>query len=68
MSSSKANDDLKEQIAQERHGRSYEALDTNQKRSVAGVIGGLKRKEELGSEGYSEMGKKGAQASPATGS
>ncbi len=29
--------------------------------------GGKKRAEELGSEGYSEMGKKGATASPATG-
>lgn len=33
----------------------------------AGMQGGKKRAEELGSEGYSEMGKKGATASPATG-
>lgn len=41
---------LRAQIARERYGRSYDELDTNEKRAVAGVIGGLKRREELGSE------------------
>jgi general stress protein YciG len=55
-------DDEKERIAQEKYGKSYEELDGRQRQSVAGTVGGLHRREELGREGYSELGHKGGQA------
>jgi hypothetical protein len=58
-----------ERIAQEKYGKSYEQLDTSEKRSCAGTIGGETRKEQMTQEhggdthaAYSEMGTKGGQS------
>jgi general stress protein YciG len=46
----------KEEIAQEKFDKSFDELGTNEKKAVGGEF----RKQEMGgSEGYSEMGKKG---------
>lgn len=48
----------KERIAQEKYGKSYDQLSTNEQKAVGGEF----RKEQMGgTEGYSEMGKKGGQ-------
>lgn len=47
---------MRAQIARERFGRRYDELDTNEKRAVAGVIGALKRKGELGGEVSTQEG------------
>ncbi|KXZ41501.1 hypothetical protein GPECTOR_427g295 [Gonium pectorale] len=47
----------KEQIAQEKFGRHYDELDTDEKKAVGGQF----RANELGHEGYSDMGKKGGK-------
>lgn len=49
-------------IAHEKYGKDYDSLDTHEKRSVAGTIGGEMRRDQLGHEGYSEMGHKGGEA------
>eukprot|EP00877_Chromochloris_zofingiensis_P013179 jgi/Chrzof1/8114/UNPLg00159.t1 len=63
-----ADQDEKERLAREMYGRSYEELDTNEKRSVAGKIGGEHRKQQMAQEAgdvhqaYSELGKEGGRA------
>ena len=54
------NTPVARKIAREKYGRSYEELDTREKQSVAGYIGALKRKGELGSE----VGTRVANCSP----
>ena len=46
----RANPPVARKVAREKYGRSYEELDTREKQSVAGYIGALKRKGELGTE------------------
>ncbi|WIA13314.1 hypothetical protein OEZ86_006586 [Tetradesmus obliquus] len=64
--------DQKEQIAQDRYGKGYEELGTNEKKAVGGVkggqIGGEARKEQMANEhggdvhaAYAEMGSKGGE-------
>jgi hypothetical protein len=51
----------KEDIAQEKYEKGFDELGTNEKKAV----GGEYRKQEMGSEGYSEMGKKGGSVTNA---
>jgi hypothetical protein len=50
-----------EKVAQEKFDTSYEELDTHDKLSVAGTIGGNIRKEGMSHEDYQEMGRKGGE-------
>eukprot|EP00877_Chromochloris_zofingiensis_P003420 jgi/Chrzof1/13079/Cz07g19020.t1 len=57
------NDPVKEQIAQEKFGKSFDDLEGRERQSVGGTKGGQARKEQLASEhggdasaGYSDMG------------
>eukprot|EP00775_Hariotina_reticulata_P005711 gene5711-5951_t len=63
----------KEQIAQDRFGKSFDELETNQQKAVGGAMGGPKggeaRKEQMAAEhggdvhaAYAEMGSKGGEA------
>jgi len=64
-----STEDEKDRIARERFGRPYDELSTNEKRSVAGTIGGEHRKERMSEAkggdthaAYSELGQKGGRA------
>lgn len=62
-------DPEKEQIAQEKFGKSFEELEGRERVIVGGTKGGRHRKEQMAEEGggdpskaYAEMGKTGGQA------
>lgn len=64
------SENQKEEIAQEKYGKSYEELGTNEKKAVGGVKGGEARKQQMADEAggdvhaaYSEMGSKGGRSS-----
>lgn len=63
---------LRDEVAQEKFGKKFDDLDSDEKMSVGGTIGGKRggqaRKEQMGGddpekvhEAYSEMGKTGAK-------
>lgn len=56
----------KEQVAQEKFGKSFDELEGRERQSVGGTVGGSHRKEQMAEEhggdaskGYAEMGQKG---------